>query len=102
MYGVCAFLSYQALSSFGLFLNITMFPFRYRDESEMQFWQAREPVQRLRQWLYHRQLWDEEQEKELRKDLRNQVGLFDTFKLPLALYILLVMYFCEALHADVF
>ncbi|GMH43055.1 hypothetical protein BSKO_10977 [Bryopsis sp. KO-2023] len=59
---------------------------RYRPEKEMEYWQSREPVVRLRQLLVHKQIWDEEKEKSLRKKLRNQVisALDEAQKVPKA------------------
>ena len=41
---------------------------RYRDSEELQDAWGREPIKRLRNFLYHRGLWDEEKEQELQKE----------------------------------
>jgi len=47
---------------------------RYRTREEMSLWKARDPVVRFRNWLTLEGWWNEQQESQLRRDLRQQVS----------------------------
>lgn len=46
---------------------------RYRTREEMTQWKARDPVVRFRNYLVFSDWWDEQRERELRQQLRQQV-----------------------------
>lgn len=47
----------------------------YRSRDEVAHWQSarRNPIARLKKWLEHKDLWSEEQDKELRAQLRKDI-----------------------------
>ena len=47
----------------------------YRNKDEVSYWrgQQRNPIDRLRQWLEHENLWDAKQDKEQRAKIRKEV-----------------------------
>ncbi|OAL49770.1 hypothetical protein IQ07DRAFT_511161 [Pyrenochaeta sp. DS3sAY3a] len=46
----------------------------YRDAAEVKDWNARfNPLDRLRKWLEHKELWDKSMEEETRKEIRRNV-----------------------------
>lgn len=49
-------------------------PTRYRDEAEVEVWRARDPIERLRQALVERNVWDAEREAALKAELADEVG----------------------------
>lgn len=50
-------------------------PTRYRSNAELTEWQdMRDPIRRLRAYLEHQNLWDEEQQKALEEELRAEVA----------------------------
>jgi len=59
---------------------------RYRDEQEVERWQARDPIARLRRHLEGRGLWDEQQEEVLAEEVRKwvdaQVAALETMPAP--------------------
>lgn len=43
-------------------------PTRYRQQSELENWQAKDPIRRMKSYLMHKKLWNEElEEKEVRR-----------------------------------
>lgn len=46
---------------------------RYRTSEEMRLWQARDPAGRLRYWLEGKEWWNEDADKELRAECRQEV-----------------------------
>jgi pyruvate dehydrogenase E1 component alpha subunit len=48
-------------------------PSRYRDESEVAIWRARDPIARFRRYLDHAGLWDEAREARLEQDIGEEI-----------------------------
>jgi pyruvate dehydrogenase E1 component alpha subunit len=48
-------------------------PTRYRDEKLYQAWKERDPIDRFRQYLTAKKIWDEKQEARLLEELKNEV-----------------------------
>ena len=48
-------------------------PSRYRDESEVAAWRARDPIARFRQYLEHASWWDEEREAHLEQEIGDEI-----------------------------
>lgn len=48
-------------------------PRAYRDEEQVQVWQDRDPLKRLRAYLTARGVWDEKQEQELEAETRDRI-----------------------------
>jgi len=46
---------------------------RYRGEEEVEKWEARDPIIRLRRYLDHQGLWDDDQETILREEAQSWV-----------------------------
>jgi pyruvate dehydrogenase E1 component alpha subunit len=53
-------------------------PSVYRDEEEVVEWRKKDPIDRLRKYLYQKSLWDDEKEVAYRKDRESYVK--ETFK----------------------
>jgi len=49
-------------------------PSRYRDESEVEIWKNRCPIERLRAYLESQGMWDEENENKLMADLNDEIS----------------------------
>lgn len=49
-------------------------PTRYRDEKLYQAWKLRDPIDRFRDYLTKKKLWDEKQEKKLLEELKAEVA----------------------------
>ena len=48
--------------------------FAYRAKVEVEDWKRRDnPITRLRKWMEHQELWDEEKEREARSQIRKDV-----------------------------
>lgn len=48
-------------------------PARYRDESEVASWRARDPIARFRRYLEHAGLWDESREARLEQEIGDEI-----------------------------
>jgi pyruvate dehydrogenase E1 component alpha subunit len=46
---------------------------RYRPEEELETWEGRDPILRLRRYLEHKGLWDDDQESVLREEAQSWV-----------------------------
>jgi TPP-dependent pyruvate/acetoin dehydrogenase alpha subunit len=49
-------------------------PSRYRDESEVEVWKKRDPVDRFRRYLENRGSWDAERATALQEDIAQRVN----------------------------
>lgn len=47
----------------------------YRDDSEVEPWKSRDPIKRLREYLFSINLWDDNQEIKLKEEAKNEVDL---------------------------
>ena len=48
-------------------------PSRYRDETEVAIWRARDPIARFRRYLEHARLWDETREAALEQEIGDEI-----------------------------
>jgi pyruvate dehydrogenase E1 component alpha subunit len=49
-------------------------PSRYRDESEVAVWRARDPIARFRRYLEHAGRWDESREAQLEQEIGDEIS----------------------------
>jgi len=49
-------------------------PTRYRPEGEMEMWQTKDPILRLRHYMEGKKLWDESAEEAMMKELNDEVS----------------------------
>jgi TPP-dependent pyruvate/acetoin dehydrogenase alpha subunit len=49
-------------------------PTRYRDEAEVKAWEKRDPVDRFRNYLVRRGLWNDEREAAFKEDIAQRVN----------------------------